>query len=87
MTEQGSSYHQCRRHLGNVRHAEHEASKDLPASSATKRARPMPRGAMNVTFDFSAASMRMVKIKIKVRNISMKTPWAMDVPLESVVLT
>ena len=47
----------------------------------------MPRGAMNVTFDFSAASMRMVKIKIKVRNISMKTPWAMDVPLESVVLT
>ena len=46
----------------------------VPASSATKRARPMPTGAMNVALVFSAASINTVKTSSAVKNISMKSP-------------
>ena len=40
-----------------------------------------------MSLDFSAASMRMMKISSAVRNISIKTPWAIEVPGDKVVLT
>lgn len=47
----------------------------------------MPMGAMNVSFDFSAASIRTTKTSSAVMNISMNRPWAMDVSGARVVLT
>lgn len=47
----------------------------------------MPTGAMNVPLCFSAASMKMTKISSAVRNISMKSPRATDVPAPRVVRT
>lgn len=35
---------------------------------------------------FSAANIKTVKTSSAVKNISMKTPWAMDVPLVKVVV-
>lgn len=46
----------------------------------------MPMGAMKVWCDFSCASMRTTKTSSAVRNISRKSPWAVEVPPESVVL-
>ena len=43
-------------------------------------------GAMKVALDFSAANISTVKTSSAVKNISMKTPWAMDVPLVRVVV-
>lgn len=43
-------------------------------------------GAMNVALLFSAANINTVKTSSAVKNISMKTPWAMDVPLVRVVV-
>jgi hypothetical protein len=39
-----------------------------PAISTTKSERPMPMGARKVSLDFSAASMRIVKMRWAVRN-------------------
>ena len=50
-----------------------------PASSAMKRARPMPIGATNVALCFSAANMKMVYSNMNVRNISMKRPRVTEV--------
>jgi hypothetical protein len=47
----------------------------------------MPIGARKVALCFSAASMKMVMMSIEVRNISMKTPWAMDTSSPRVVET
>lgn len=47
----------------------------------------MPIGARKVSLDFSTASIRTTKTRIEVRNISMKRPWAIDVPAARVVLT
>jgi hypothetical protein len=44
-------------------------------------------GARKVALCFSAASMKMVMMSIEVRNISMKTPWAMDTSSPKVVET
>lgn len=44
-------------------------------------------GARKVALCFSAASMKMVMISRDVRNISMKTPCAMDTPWPRVVET
>lgn len=46
----------------------------LPASSAMNRESPIPTGATKVALLFSAASIKMVKTNIVVKNISMKTP-------------
>lgn len=46
----------------------------------------MPTGARNVLLCFSAASMKMVKTSMAVKNISMKRPRTTDVSL-SVVRT
>lgn len=43
-------------------------------------------GAMKVALLFSAANINTVKTSSAVKNISMKTPWAMDVPLVKVVV-
>ena len=43
-------------------------------------------GAINVALLFSAANINTVKTSSAVKNISMKTPWAMDVPLVRVVV-
>ena len=43
-------------------------------------------GAMNVALLFSAANINTVKTSSAVKNISMKTPWAIDVPLVKVVV-
>jgi hypothetical protein len=45
----------------------------------------MPTGAIKVDFVFSAANISTVITSWDVRNISMKTPWAMDVPFVRVV--
>lgn len=50
-----------------------------------KRASPMPTGAIKVDFVFSAANISTVITSWDVRNISMKTPWVMDVPFVRVV--
>lgn len=42
-------------------------------------------GAMKVALLFSAANINTVKTSSAVKNISMKTPWAMDVPWVKVV--
>jgi hypothetical protein len=59
--------------------------KRAPARWATKSARPIPIGAMKVARCFSAASMKMVKIKSAVRNISMNKPRTIDVSTERLV--
>ena len=61
--------------------------KYTPANSATNRDRPIPTGAKKVPLCFSAASMRMVKTRRAVRNISMNSPRAMDVSPPRVVET
>ena len=48
---------------------------------------PMPTGATKVALLFSAASMKIVNTSIVVKNISMKTPCAMDVPAPKDVRT
>ena len=58
-----------------------------PLSSAMNKDRPMPTGAMNVALCFSAASMKIVKTSWAVRNISMKRPRVMEVPILSAVRT
>ena len=71
---------------GSEVHGEvHARGQDLQASSATKRARPIPTGATNVLGCFSAASMRITKRSRAVQNISMKTPLTMETPGERVV--
>lgn len=60
---------------------------EVPVNSARKKAVPMPTGARYVPLCFSAASMMMTKTSSAVRNISMKSPWAVDAPPPSVVLT
>lgn len=52
-----------------------------------KRASPIPIGARKVSFDFSAASMRMTKTSSAVMNISIKSPFAVDVSADNNVLT
>lgn len=52
-----------------------------------KRASPMPTGARKVSFDFSAASMRITKTSSAVMNISINKPFAIDVPDDNKVLT
>lgn len=44
-------------------------------------------GAMKVSLDFSAASIKTTKTSSAVMNISMNSPWAMDVSGANVVLT
>lgn len=44
------------------------------------KARPIPIGAMKVDLCFSAANMKMQKMSIAVKNISMKTPRLIEVP-------
>ena len=51
------------------------------------RDNPMPMGARKVPLCFSAASMRMVKTNMAVRNISMNRPLTIEVPPPSVVDT
>jgi len=51
-----------------------DSAVNVPASSATNKDKPIPIGAIKVSRDFSAASMRMVKTNWAVRNISKKTP-------------
>lgn len=63
------------------------AISNLPASSHIKRASPMPIGARKVSFDFSAASMRMTKTSSAVMNISINNPFAVDVSADNKVLT
>lgn len=53
---------------------------NAPLSSATKKAIPMPTGAMCVDRCFSAASMMITNTSSAVRNISMKRPCAALVP-------
>ena len=43
-------------------------------------------GAMKVALLFSAANINTVKTSSAVKNISMKTPWAMEVPFVKVVV-
>ena len=50
-------------------------------------AMPTPTGATKVALLFSTASMKIAKTSSAVRNISMKTPRAMDVPPPSPVCT
>jgi hypothetical protein len=52
-----------------------------------KRDNPMPMGARKVPLCFSAASMRMVKTNMAVRNISMNRPLTTEVPPPRVVDT
>ncbi len=59
----------------------------LPASSAINSDNPIPTGATKVALLFSAASMKMVKTNIVVKNISIKTPCAFDVPAPNDVRT
>jgi hypothetical protein len=59
----------------------------LPVNMATKRDRPIPTGATKVAFVFSAASIRTVMTSSAVRNISIKTPCAIEVPFVRVVRT
>jgi hypothetical protein len=59
----------------------------LPASSAMKRANPMPRGARKVDLCFSAASMKIQKMSSNVKKTSMNKPWTTEVFLDSVVRT
>jgi hypothetical protein len=59
--------------------------KRAPARWATKSARPIPIGAMKVARCFSAASMKMVKIRSAVRNISMNKPRTTDVSMSRLV--
>jgi hypothetical protein len=47
----------------------------------------MPTGARKVPLCFSAASIKIVKTSCAVKNISMKTPWALLVLPLSVVVT
>ena len=47
----------------------------------------MQTGAMNVALCFSAASMKMVRMSRKVRNISMNRPRTTEVPGLNVVRT
>lgn len=61
--------------------------KNTPVSSAMKSAKPMPIGARKVPLCFSAASMRMVKTSMAVRNISMNSPLTIEVPPPRVVET
>jgi hypothetical protein len=61
--------------------------KKTPVSSATKSDKPMPMGARKVPLCFSAASMRMVKTSMAVRNISMNSPLTIEVPPPRVVDT
>lgn len=61
--------------------------KSLPAIIAINSASPMPTGARNVLFCFSAASIKTVKTSRAVKNISMNTPCAIDVPPPSCVRT
>lgn len=51
-----------------------------PINSATKSESPIPTGATKVTLVFSAANMRMVNTSSIVKNISRKSPWAIEVP-------
>ena len=60
---------------------------DVPHNSATNNASPMPTGAMKVVRDFSAASIKTTKTSSEVRNVSMNTPWAMEVLFVNRVIT
>lgn len=60
---------------------------DLPVNSATKRASPIPTGAMKLPVCFSAANMKIVKTRDIVKSISMMTPCAIVVVALSSVLT
>ena len=62
-------------------------TQNIPHNSATNRANPIPTGAMNVARDFSAASIKMTKTNNEVRNISIKTPCVIEVPLVNFVTT
>lgn len=53
----------------------------IPVSSAKKNANPIPNGAMKVALCFSTASISIVSTNWAVRNISMNSPCAIDVPL------
>lgn len=52
----------------------------VPISSVTKKVSPMPTGARYVDLCLTTASMMMTRTSCAVRNISMKRPWAMEVP-------
>ena len=58
-----------------------------PASSATNRASPIPTGATKVARDFSAARNKTVMTSSVVKNISMKSPCAMETLCDNVVCT
>lgn len=45
----------------------------------------MPTGAMKVSLDFSAASIRTTNTRYDVKNISANKPWAMFIPGARVV--
>ena len=62
-------------------------TQSIPVSSATKRDSPIPIGAINVAFDFSAARNSTVRTSSAVKNISIKSPCAIDVPPVNLVWT
>lgn len=76
-----------RRWLGLHARALTAGQLNIPASSATNNAHPIPTGAIKVPLCFSAASMKIVNTSRNVKNISRKRPLAMDVPPPSVVFT
>lgn len=61
--------------------------KNTPTISATNNAKPIPIGAKKVALCFSAASIKIVKTRRDVRNISRKTPCAIEVLAPRVVET
>jgi hypothetical protein len=65
----------------------YELGSNAPQSSQRKNVRPIPTGARKVDLCLTTASIIITKTSCAVRNISMKSPWDVDVPPPRVVAT
>lgn len=63
-----------------------EDTRDLKGTGWNEPLQEYLPGAIKVALLFSAANINTVKTSSAVKNISMKTPWAMDVPCVRVVV-